>query len=709
MEKKLETLTGKIVKVFSDKGNWASVVVKLYPGCQIRAAGNIIGAADGLQIEMVGSFYEDPRFGEQFKVERSKIVRVNETDIVDYLGSAFVKGIGPITAQKIYDMFGVRSIDIVENHPEELVKVKGISMAKALMAQKSLQENRSFLNVYEFLGGHATSNQVKTIVEKYGRRAIEVLKENPYIVIYDLDGFGFKRADALASAAGILPNDPRRICAAITYTLKTLQADGHCFCFVDSLEENLKLLVEDVNAEKLGEYIVKEINSGHLVLDGEKLYTADMYQAEVTCANILVELAKTDPVVPISMKTIEAAIYSMECESGFELEKKQRDAIMIACKRRVSVITGGPGTGKTTIVKAVVRAAERAGRVLLAAPTGKASRRMSELTDGREATTIHRMLMMANIHDSKKGTIEDNPFLIIDEASMLDISLASKVLEFVKRREGRVVFIGDVDQLPPIGPGSFLRDLVESPVIPTVKLELCHRQHGKIAINAARINSGKGTHTFSYDNTFQVISASGQAAQDLMIEQYLEATEHYSIRDICCLTPMRKKGRSLTSADTLNEIIRDKINPLVHGTPVLRDFRLGDRVMETQNDNAREVYNGDCGIISDVDTRGHCIWVDMDDGRRIQYMEHELDTLILAYAMTVHKSQGSEFKVAIIANCKEHFIMLQRNLLYTAVTRARDKVIIIGTPQAIDIAVKTVKALQRNTMLKHRIMEKALS
>ena len=700
-------LTGKIVKVFADKGNWASIIVKIAPGEHVRAAGNIIGPADGLQITMEGDFVNDARFGEQFKVARSKIERVTEADIVDYLGSAFVKGIGPVTAQKIYDMFGARSIDIVENHPEELVKIKGISMNKALMAQKSVKENRAFLNVFEYLGGKATSHQVKVLCEKYGGNAINVLKNNPYVVIYDLDGFGFKRADALAQAAGILPNDPRRIRAAITYTLKNMQADGHCYCIVDSLEENLKMLIDDVQVAKLSDYIVQEIDEGHLVLDGEKLYTADMYKAEVTCANILVELASTNPPNPIPQKIVQSSILNMEAESGFELEKKQKDAILMACKKRVSVITGGPGTGKTTIVKAIVNAAKKSGQVLLGAPTGKASRRMSELTDGLEATTIHRMLMRTKIASEKEKP--KTPMLIIDEASMLDINLASSVLLFVRNFNGSVVFIGDVDQLPPIGPGNFLRDLVESPIIPTVRLELCHRQHGKIAINADRINKGLGYHTFSFDDTFSVIEAQGDAAQKEMVELYLQAAEKYSIRDICCLTPMRKAGRSPTAADTLNELIRERMNPIRSGLTTMGNFRLGDRVMETQNDSQRDVYNGDCGIICEIDNWRHALIVEMDDGRRIEYTTHELDTLVLAYAMTVHKSQGSEFKVGIIANCKEHYIMLQRNLLYTAVTRARDKVIIVGSKQAIDIAVRTVKAVQRNTYLKKRIMEKALN
>lgn len=700
-------LVGKIVKVFADKGDWASIVVSLGRGKQVRAAGNIIGPADGLQITMYGDMIVDPRYGEQFKVARSKVERVTEADIVDYLGSAFVKGIGPATAQKIYDMFGARSIDIVENHPEELVKVKGISMQKALMAQESVKENRAFLNLFEYLGGKATSHQVKVLCEKYGKNAIEVLKNNPYVVIYDLDGFGFKRADALAQAAGILPNDPRRICAAITYTLKNMQAEGHCYCIVDSLEENLKLLVDDVPVDKLSDYIVKEINTGHLVLDGEKLYTAEMYNDEVACANIIVKLATSASSNPIPQRTVDQAIFEMELTTGFELEKKQKDAILMACKKRISVITGGPGTGKTTIVKAIVNAAQKSGEVLLGAPTGKASRRMSEMTDDLEATTIHRMLMMAHIAAENKKP--KSPMLIIDEASMLDITLATSVLRFVDKYDGSVVFIGDVDQLPPIGPGNFLRDIVESPIVPTVRLDLCHRQHGKIAINADRINRGMGCHTFSFDDTFNIVQTQGVDAQNEMVSLYLDAADKYSIRDICCLTPMRKQGRSATAADTLNELIREKLNPMRPHLPTMGNFRLGDRVMETQNDARRDVYNGDCGIVSEIYDRLHMLIVEMDDGRRIEYTSHELDTLVLAYAMTIHKSQGSEFKVAIIANCKEHYIMLQRNLLYTAVTRARDKVYIVGTRQAIDIAVRTVKAIQRNTYLKKRIMEKALA
>lgn len=699
-------IKGKVVRVISDKGNWAAISFRADDGCLVSCAGSIISPQVNATMELTGEYYEDPKWGLQFKVSSSKQIMERKGEIVDYLSSAFIKGIGPVTAQKIYETFGKESIEMVENHPEEIAKVKGMSEKKALVAQQCVKENRAYLRILEFFNGQATSHQIQSLYEKYGSKTVDVLKDNPYVIIYDVEGFGFKRADALAKAMGMPTNSPKRVCAAIIYTLKTMAFDGHCFCLVDSLEENMKLLVEDVPLEKISECIMKEIHDGHLVLDDDRLYEKSLYDAETSCARNLVRLIKEKDMNSISQRHIDNSIFDVECESGFDLEVKQKEAVLVACKNRVSVITGGPGTGKTTIVKAIVRAAERSRNVILAAPTGKASRRMSELTDGHEASTIHRMLMNYQIHGMASNK---KPFFVIDEASMLDIDLASKLLKTVYSSGGGVVFIGDIDQLPPIGPGNFLRDLVESVDIPTVRLELSHRQKGKIATNANRINTGKGVNTFAEDSSFKFIDAKPDEAQQLVIDNYINMVNEYGVRDVCCLTPIRKKGRSSTAAETLNELIRDRLNPLRAGLPTLKNFRLGDRVMETVNDPRRDVYNGDCGVITNIDTYTKAVEVVLDDERVVEYNELNLDTLTLAYAMTVHKSQGSEFKGAVIVNGWDHYIMLQRNLLYTAVTRAREKVVLIGTPKSINMAVRTVKDKQRNTRLKKRIMEGVLA
>lgn len=702
----MKKIKGKVVRIVSDRGNWAAISFREESGFLISCAGSIVAPQVGATMELTGEYYEDPKWGLQFKVSSSKQVMERKAEIVDYLSSAFIKGIGPVTAQKIYDTFGKDSIEMVENHPEEVAKIKGMSLNKALIAQQCVKDNRAYLRILEFFNGQATSHQIQTLYEKYGTKTVEVLKENPYVIIYDVEGFGFKRTDALARAMGVKPDSPQRVCAAIIYTLKTMAFDGHCYCLVDSLEENMKLLVEDVPLQNISDCIREEIKAGHLVLDDDRLYEKSLYDAETTCAKIIVSLIKEKSMNSMSQRHIDSTIFDVECENGFELERKQKEAVLVACKNRISVITGGPGTGKTTIVKAIVRAAEHAYDVILAAPTGKASRRMSELTGGHEASTIHRMLMNFQIFGARSGK---KPFFIIDEASMLDIDLASKLLSAIYRSNGNVVFIGDIDQLPPIGPGNFLRDLVESVDIPTVRLELSHRQKGKIATNASRINGGKGVNTFAEDDSFRFIDAKPDAAQQLVIDNYINMVNEYGVRDVCCLTPIRKKGRSSTAAETLNELIRDKLNPEYPGLPTLKGFRHGDRVMETVNDARRDVYNGDCGVITHIDMRTKALIVVLDDDRVVEYNEFNLDTLTLAYAMTVHKSQGSEFKGAVIVNGWDHYVMLQRNLLYTAVTRAREKVVLIGTPKSINMAVRTVKDKQRNTRLKKRITKGVLS
>jgi exodeoxyribonuclease V alpha subunit len=413
--------------------------------------------------------------------------------------------------------------------------------------------------------------------------------------------------------------------------------------------------------------------------------------------------------LPVTDKQIESAIWEMELSEGFELEKMQKQAVFCAIKNRVSVITGGPGTGKSTITKAIVKAwmkqyaphTDPNAHVVMCAPTGRAARRAAELS-GVNGETIQRILARHAYEDAL-----DTKLFILDEASMLDIRLASQLINLVKDKHF-LVLIGDVDQLPPIGPGHFFRDCVQSAFIPTVQLTLSHRQKGKIAVNANRVNMGEGFHALNIDDpSFQFVYARKDTAQQEVVRQYLALLEKgYSVQDVCCVVPMRKKGKSCTAADELNPIIRDAVNPPPADLPNDfrdEDLRPGDRVMNTENDYNRQVFNGDCGIVDSVDSTTGAITVLMDDGRYVDFSKNCASFLILAYVTTVHKAQGSEYKAVVVVQNVEHMHMLQRNLLYTALTRAKDELVLIGEPRAIDMAVGKIPALERNTCLKERI------
>lgn len=715
-------LTGVIKQVYfsNEKTAYAALRILSDEGIIVPVAGKIIRPQVGMRIEAEGEYDDHPKYGRQFKVTSCKTaVEKTYESVYQYLSSGFISGVSQILASRIIAKFGVNVVEeIIEKDPLRLCEIPGIGAATANKIAQSHAENF----VYQELAAMGLSiSQVHKLYEKYGKSAISVLKTTPYKPVYDIEGFGFRTVDIIAQKSGIAADDPRRVAAAITYSLLNLGDDGHCWCHIDNFAELIKKTIPDVSDELISDQLIEEFDSGRIIRDGDKVYAEQLYFAELSTAKgiaAMIESGKKmqlEGKVPVDEMQVNRAIFEMECENGFELEAQQKEAVRTAMQNRICIITGGPGTGKSTIAQAIVNAwmrqyssyADPNDHIVLCAPTGRAARRASELTHVN-GETIQRILAHNTYADS-----EDVKLFILDEASMMDIRLASRLLRLVAPKH-HLVLIGDVDQLPPIGPGHFFRDCVMSPFIPTVHLTLCHRQKGKIAINAKRINDGLGFHALNFDDpSFRFVYADKMDAQECVIKEYMKFLQKgYSVRDVCCVVPVRKTGKSATAAEDLNPLIRDIVNPLPPSKAQASDLdklRVGDRVMNTENNYDLQVFNGDCGIVSAIDDATGAITVSMDDHRLVEFNRFNATFLILAYATTVHKAQGSEYKAVIVVNNREHYYMLQRNLLYTAVTRAREELVLIGENSAIDLAVAKIPALERNTSLREKIKEQIIT
>lgn len=714
-----DTFTGVIKKIYFSNESVCMGVLHNEEMCySIRFKAPLSNAVEGITVKLEGTIIQDPKYGMQFVADSAKICTEDVNSLLMFLSSGFVKGVGPATAKLIIDKFGKSSKFVIEHDWEKLTTIPGIGKSKAETIHEGFKEAGQFEELVAFFSGLATVNQIQKIMECYGKDSIKKLKENPYCVIYDIDGFGFKKADALAKKTGMKNNDPRRISAAIVFALKEISNDGHCYCHIDSIDEIVRNLVDDINVEAdvIADELSKLIKKGVIsFIENQYVYLTALLEAEKKVAGFISKLLK-EPSKEYNKIAIDNALSNIEAKLGFELEQKQKNAVYESMKNRFSVITGGPGTGKTTIINALIRSfVNETGNkdcVFLAAPTGRASRRMTEST-GYKAETIHKMvasLRMSVKKDGVKTMFESKKsyIFIIDEASMIDITVAHLFFYMLNAhidtmKDCQVVLIGDIDQLPPIGPGNFFRDLVTSPVIPTSKLELSHRFKGAIAQNANHVNRGYATKAFEYDDSFRFYHAEKEKTTDYVVKAYQAALNKYKYepKDVQIIVPM--KTRSATAANELNEIIRDIVNPKDGGKVFSigtgkKSFRLGDRVMQTVNNRTMDVYNGDCGTVTNVED--NLLAVLFDDGRLVEYTSLTAADLVLAYAITIHKSQGSEYKMVITCFTMEHFVMLQRNLIYTAFTRAKEKMYVIGEEKAIAMAVGNVKSSARNTLFK---------
>ena len=712
----------------------------------VTVVGTLVGVQPGETLRMSGHWTVSRQYGEQFDVSAYESVRPSTVAGIErYLGSGLVKGVGKVFAKRLVDAFGERTLEVIESEPQRLAGVEGIGKKRVERIVRAWEEQRDIREVMLFLQTHGVSPAFAVkVFKRYGRDAIQVVSSDPYRLARDIYGIGFKTADRIAQSMGVPTDSPRRAEAGLLYALSEASDDGHVFLPKDVLLEKAGEML-GIRREILDAAVLSLSAAGDVSIEGrpdttdlcedgrqrvlalgEKqpvygdkapldervpIFLRPLHVAEtgIACRLRALQESAMAPRKPIQ---VERAIEWFEAQQGIALAEAQKEAIRRAVASKVLVITGGPGTGKTTLVNGIIRILEKKGvRIRLAAPTGRAAKRMTETT-GRDAVTIHRLLEFSP-KSMKFERNQDNPLeadlLIVDEASMLDTVLAYSLLKAVPLA-GQVIFVGDVDQLPSVGPGAVLGDLISSGVIPVVRLSTIFRQAKKslIVVNAHRINEGEfpaeGERT---PRDFYFIPKEEPeeclaAIRRLVRTRLPRAFGFDPFRDIQVLTPMR---RGLLGGQNLNAELQALLNPegraLLCGSRLLRE---GDKVMQLCNNYDLDVFNGDLGRVSSVSEQDRTLTVDYD-GRTVVYEAADLDELALAYATTIHKSQGSEYPCVVIPVHTQHFMMLQRNLLYTAVTRARKMVVLVGSKKAVGIAVRTTGQSARFTLLGQRLCE----
>ena len=672
----------------------------------VTLVGNLLEVPVGSVLLCRGEWKVDKRYGSQFVAATwEETMPATVYGIEKYLGSGLVKGIGPRFARAIVQRFGTETIDIIETEIERLYEVPNIGRKRVAKIRESWEKQKDIKNVMLFLQGYGVSTAYAAkIYREYGKESIDKVRENPYRLADDIWGIGFKTADGIAAKMGYEKEDPRRCRSGILYTLGQLSDEGHVYAGEEQLVKTAGQLLE------AGETAIRDTLAGmlqaeDLILDKDAIYLPPFYHAECGTSRRLRDLAES------TGRSLFDGLFdpsSLTAETGIEYDEVQLAAIRQAVTSKVMVLTGGPGTGKTTTTQGIIAALKKAGlRVLLAAPTGRAAKRMSEAT-GMEAKTIHRLLEY-NPQDGYKRN-DENPLegdaLIVDECSMIDILLMNNLLKAVPVGM-RLVFVGDIDQLPSVGAGNVLRDIIDSQRIPVVRLVRIFRQAQKsrIVMNAHTINQGRFPDTSNGRDTdffFMREDDPERAAETIvrLVKERLPRAYRESPDRIQVLTPMQ---RGVVGAANLNLLLQQALNP--SGPSLGRGgytYRQGDRVMQLRNNYAKEVFNGDQGYIREVDTEERMLTVDFD-GKKVEYDVTELDELTLAYATTIHKAQGSEYPIVVMPVLMTHFVMLQRNLIYTGITRAKKICVLLGAAKALAYAVRNVSVLKRNTRLKERL------
>lgn len=672
----------------------------------VTLVGNLLEVPVGSVLLCDGNWKVDKKYGSQFVAESwEEVMPATIYGIEKYLGSGLVKGIGPKFAKLIVAKFGLETIDVIESNIERLHEVPGIGKKRVEKIGESWEKQKDIKNVMLFLQGYGVSTAYAAkIYRQYGKESIDKVKDNPYRLADDIWGIGFKTADGIAAKMGYEKSDLRRCRSGILYTLSQLSNDGHVYAEEEQLIKSAMQLLE-VKEEPVKQAMTQMIDAKDLELDHDAIYLPPFYYAECGAANrllALVEAIESDKKKP----TFNLAAISQE--TGIEYDDVQIAAIRQAVESKVMILTGGPGTGKTTTTQGIIAALKTAGmRILLAAPTGRAAKRMSEAT-GLEAKTIHRLLEY-NPKDGYKRN-EENPLeadaLIVDECSMIDILLMNHLMKAIFS-EMRLVMVGDIDQLPSVGAGNVLRDIIDSKKIPVVRLTRIFRQaqSSRIVMSAHAINNGQFPDTSNGKDTdffFIKTEDPDQVAESIvhLVKERLPKAYNLSSSKIQVLTPMQ---RGVVGASNLNLVLQDALNP----TSVCLNrggysYRKGDRIMQIRNNYDKGVFNGDLGYIEEVDMEERTLIASFD-GISVEYEVSELDELSLAYATTIHKSQGSEYPIVVMPVLMNHYVMLLRNLIYTGITRAKKICVLIGTIKALAYAIRNMSVLKRNTKFKERL------
>ncbi len=749
----METLTGILERIvfenpdsgftigrFSARGNPELVTI----------VGNLASVNAGESLLLKGEWINNPKYGMQFQIDRYETIQpANVVGIKKYLGSGLISGIGPKMASRIVNRFGMNTIDVIEQQPEKLAGVPGIGRKRVKMIQQAWEEQREIKNVMLFLQSHDVSTaHAAKIYKTYQNEAIPIVTENPYRLADDIYGIGFVTADTIAQKLGINKDAPHRVQAGIKYVLSQKADDGHVFQHYPELIESCQDILEqtpeaveagileltkkeeiilsqkddpaetvtesgvglkDYISEENSEYTEEDVAAAEPFSSPSAVYLAPFYYAEIGIANQFLRLlSKAKQNTP--QLNIDASLTQLEKEMDIQFAPQQREAIRTALTERVMILTGGPGTGKTTTTVGMIQLfeAERR-RIVLAAPTGRAAKRLSETT-GREAKTIHRLLEFSPQNNGFKRNRQnplDADVVIVDEMSMVELVLMNSLMQAI-RQDTTVVLIGDTDQLPSVGAGNVLKSLIDSQKIPVVKLTEIFRQaqESMIVMNAHRINTGEFPK-FSGPkdrNFFFIEEEDPESAVNLISSLIAERLPgHYNyhpIDDIQLLCPMR---RGTLGAENLNKCLQDVLNP--NTDQVVRSwqaFRLGDKVMQVRNNYDYEVFNGDIGRIVEIEPVDKEVRIRFPD-KLVAYDMADLNELVLAYATTIHKAQGSEYSAVVIPLHTQHYLMLQRNLLYTGITRAKELVVIVGTKKALNICINNNQVMWRNSYLAARI------
>ena len=719
-------LQGQIERItyFNEENGFTIAKVRVQGRRKLATVvGNLVSLIPGEILRMRGEWVNHPRYGEQFQVSHFKSqVPSSVYGIQKYLGSGLIRGIGPVMAERIVKEFGKDTLDVIESRPERLSQVSGVGKKRIEMIKIAWEEQREIRQVMLFLQSHGIGAGYATkIFKHYGDRSIEVVKENPYRLALDIFGIGFVTADSIAEKLGFTKDSKLRAEAGILFVLNQLTDEGHIYYPYEPLVEKCQSVLETDRSVIVKAFatiamekriVIEDVNEDLEGLDKnhKEVYLATLHHCETGIARklkILITTAK-------SIRKIDAdkAIEWVQKQLAITLAGRQIEAVRCALKDKVMVITGGPGTGKTTIINAILKIFEKLPvNIMLAAPTGRAAKRMSEAT-AHQAKTIHRMLE----YSMQKGGFqrdEANPLkcdlLIVDEASMIDTVLMHHLLKAVPSG-ATFVLVGDIHQLPSVGPGNVLKDIIASGAVRVVELSEIFRQaqESSIVVNAHRINRGllpTLKHSERQLDDFYLLEQEDpeevlRIILELIRERIPRRFGFDSLNDIQVLTPMH---RGIVGAENLNVELQKALNPrpdeVIRGG---RNFRLGDKVMQIKNNYEKGIFNGDIGRITKINPDSQEVLISFD-GRNVVCQYPELDEIILAYAISVHKSQGSEYPAVILPILMQHYLLLQRNLIYTAVTRGRELVVMVGTKKALSIGVKNDKTRKRYTNLRRRL------
>ena len=708
------TLEGVLERiVFFNEENSFTVARLQVPGKKdlVTIVGALPLPTPGETLRLKGQWVVDTKFGQQFRVERClSVLTATIIGIQKYLGSSLIKGIGPIMAKRIVDKFGLDTFDIIEENPERLTEIDGIGPIRTERITKAWQEQKQIREVMVFLQGHEISPAYAVkIFKAYGDKAVSVVKENPYRLALDISGIGFKTADKVAKSMGIDPNSQIRAEAGIIHVLSELVDEGHCYYPYEELKQKVAELLE-IDLAILETALATLAREDRILIEDlpeiKAVYLTPLHVAEANVARRLKTLIAS-PKQALQID-VEKAIEWVQSISRIDLAATQKLALRKTISGKVVVLTGGPGTGKTTLINSLVKILEKKGqRIVLASPTGRAAKRLSEVT-GKEAKTIHRLLEFSPKEGGFKRN-EDNPLdadlVVIDEASMVDILLMNQLLKAIPLT-ATLLLVGDVDQLPSVGPGNVLKDIIASGNVETIILTEIFRQaqESLIIVNAHRVNRGEfpqlkpqqGQRSDFYfiekDDPEEVLGV----IKELCVKRLPNAFRLNPLDDIQVMTPMH---RGTVGVANLNAELQVLLNP--QGKVITRGgrlFRVNDKVMQIKNNYEKDVFNGDIGTLAAIDIEEQKVQVKFE-GRTVDYELSDLDDLVLAYAISIHKSQGAEYPVVVVPLLSQHYIMLQRNLLYTAITRAKRLVVLVGSKRAIAIAVRNNKVQRRYTNL----------